>query len=285
MNRNVLGVAQWKPTSLLICLLQFVSSEPCSGCCCPLPVSCYIHVQCFPSWLLLEPCHPHSACEVTTPLLPLQLGSGNPPEWKLGLGRLQTYPALCLTSHPTPVTTVTSNWMTEWTSPLSQPFSLLALSFSNILSFQGQYRATQIQLPLGPHYLYPTANLPLSNGQWGHHPTHLFPFLHSSTSRPGFRAELPSFECTFPNTLLPHLPSLLDLSPEHPCMQANAELTHPTIQRTTSSHNSPVSAAGINAELIQTPVLYLLQEGECTKLLHHMQPPCLVVIQNVMKCL
>lgn len=51
------------------------------------------------------------------------------------------------------------------------------------------------------------------------------------------------------------------------------------------SHSSPISAAGVDAELIQAPVLDLLQEGECTQLLHHMQPPCLVVVQDVVKCL
>lgn len=81
----------------------------------------------------------------------------------------------------------------------------------------------------------------------------------------------------------PHLPPLLDLSPAHPCTQASAELTQPTLPHLVSPHSSPVSAAGIDAELIQAPVLDLLQEGERAELLHHMQPPRLVVIQDVVK--
>jgi len=94
INRNVLGAVQSKPTSFLNCLIQFVSSEPCSHCCCPLPVSCYLHLRCFPPQLLLEPCHPDSAWQVTPPpLLLLQLGPGNPPERKVWAGEAPTAPS------------------------------------------------------------------------------------------------------------------------------------------------------------------------------------------------
>lgn len=122
--------------------------------------------------------------------------------------------------------------------------------------------------------------VPHSKGKQRSHSTHLFvPFPTSIylQSRihcwicPTLRIFLLCYLlCPTDGSLPEHQPVLRSLSPWS-C--------------SVSSHSSPISAAGVDAELIQAPILDLLQEGECTQLLHHMQPPCLVVVQDVVKSL
>lgn len=52
-----------------------------------------------------------------------------------------------------------------------------------------------------------------------------------------------------------------------------------------SASQIPVPAAGVDAELIDAPILDLLEEGERAQLLHDVQAAGAIVVQNIAECL